>query len=402
MDPLGYQHGRRPGAPQSGRVQLLIPVVKYVTAKRRRARATLLRFVCGETAAVDAAAWRRAVKECFVVMPIGAEAAFEAFHDRYERIIKRAVESVEIDGQRAFTCIRGDEVAQSGSITEDLFLRLHRASTVIVDLTGLNPNVLYELGVRHALRSGTIVIAEHGTRLPFDIAGLRVITYDDRVGAESRAIGEIGEALRTLIREGVERNDSPVFAAVPEARRSPTAPMPFLDGVHWRRLDNGVIVSPLDGHWLEILDRYEDGRKVRHYSLFRFQYDPGTHIHPFSMVGDSYTDSAVFHSHWETCYTRIDVRGATIVVEYIYSAVVKGDDKRGYGVSRFWSTGGDRVTTGSGHYLAGEETPIYECLYWLTRLEEPVRDAAAFIRGLGNTYGPISERSAGRGAQGTG
>jgi hypothetical protein len=105
------------------------------------------------------------------------------------------------------------------------------------------------------------------------------------------------------------------------------------------------------------------------------------------MVGDSYTDSAKFHSHWETRYVRVDVRGSTIVVEYVYSAVVQGgESKRGYGVSRFWSTDGGRISDGSGHYLAGEETPIYECRYRLNRLNDPVKDPVAFIKGLGNKW----------------
>lgn len=47
-------------------------------------------------------------------------------------------------------------------------------------------NVFYELGVRHALRSGTVLIAEQGTVSPFDTSELRVVGYFDRLGERRR------------------------------------------------------------------------------------------------------------------------------------------------------------------------------------------------------------------------
>jgi nucleoside 2-deoxyribosyltransferase len=155
------------------------------------------------------------MKQCFVIMPIGSGDAHKVYRNRYEHIIEPAVNGFAINGAQIFQCVRADFVTQTGSITRDLIGRLYRADVVIADLTDLNPNVFYELGVRHALRSGTILIALKGTRPPFDLGDLRVIPYEDRVGGEKDAIPEIQDVLRSLLTEPLPQ-DSPVLHAIPE------------------------------------------------------------------------------------------------------------------------------------------------------------------------------------------
>lgn len=155
------------------------------------------------------------MRECFVIMPIGSGDAYQVYRNRYEHIIQPAIEGVRVDDQQVFRCVRADFVTQTGSITRDLLGRLYRSDAVVADLTDLNPNVFYELGVRHALRAGTILIALKGTRPPFDVGDLRVIPYEDRVGGEKEAIPQIQDMLRSLLAE--ERaQDSPVLHAIPE------------------------------------------------------------------------------------------------------------------------------------------------------------------------------------------
>jgi nucleoside 2-deoxyribosyltransferase len=155
------------------------------------------------------------VRECFVIMPIGSGDAYHVYRNRYEHIIQPAVDNLRVDGQQVFRCVRADFVTKSGSITRDLLGRLYRSDAVIADVTDLNPNVFYELGVRHALRSGTILIAVKGTKPPFDVGDLRVIPYEDRVGGEKDAIPQIQQMLISFL--GEERmQDSPVLHAIPE------------------------------------------------------------------------------------------------------------------------------------------------------------------------------------------
>ena len=155
------------------------------------------------------------MRECFVIMPIGSGDAYQVHRNRYEHIIRPAVEGVRFNNEQMFRCVRADFVTKTGSITRDLLGRLYRSDAVIADLTDLNPNVFYELGVRHALRSGTILIALKGTRPPFDVGDLRLIGYEDRVGGEKEAIPQIQEMLRSLLADE-RQQDSPVLDAIPE------------------------------------------------------------------------------------------------------------------------------------------------------------------------------------------
>jgi O-acetyl-ADP-ribose deacetylase (regulator of RNase III) len=75
----------------------------------------------------------------------------------------------------------------------------------IVDVTTANPNVFYELGVRHALkRKVTVLVRRRGTKLPFNIQGFNVVEYDLRIDAATKAIDEIAE----FMRQGIEANET--------------------------------------------------------------------------------------------------------------------------------------------------------------------------------------------------
>lgn len=76
--------------------------------------------------------------------------------------------------------MRADESAIPGGITTDIFERLMNSDWVVADITYPNPNVFYELGVRHACRPGTVLLrAKDGPKPPFDIAALRHIEYEN-------------------------------------------------------------------------------------------------------------------------------------------------------------------------------------------------------------------------------
>ena len=154
------------------------------------------------------------MKDCFVIMPIGSGEIYNIYRNRFDEIIKPAVEGIKSNGNQAFKCIRADFVSKTGSITRDVIARLYRADAVIADLTDLNPNVFYELGVRHSLRSGTLLVGIEGTKPPFDIGDLRIIYYEDRVGAQKVAIPKIQEFLKPLLDDN-KSIDSPVLLAIP-------------------------------------------------------------------------------------------------------------------------------------------------------------------------------------------
>jgi O-acetyl-ADP-ribose deacetylase (regulator of RNase III) len=129
---------------------------------------------------------------CFVIMPFNRKSDLARgdrvdFDRVYRRLIKPAVESLEKRGI-AIRCLRSDEVQQAGLIQERMLRYIYEADVAVVDLTTANPNVYYELGVRHALRDRvTVLLRRRKTQIPFNIAGMTTIEYDLDPAAMARA-----------------------------------------------------------------------------------------------------------------------------------------------------------------------------------------------------------------------
>src|SRR5262245_3878138 len=105
-------------------------------------------------------------KRCFVVMGFGKKTDFASgrtldLDKAYRGLIKPVVEG------KGLKCVRADEIPHSGSIDMQMYQELLTADVVIADLSTANPNALYELGIRHALRPWTtIVISENKLTYP--------------------------------------------------------------------------------------------------------------------------------------------------------------------------------------------------------------------------------------------
>jgi hypothetical protein len=119
--------------------------------------------------------------KCFVIMPIGDPSNDETsrrFEHIYTHWIKAAVEELPpVSGGTQITCHRADKDNRPGDIITQVIEAISDADIVIADLTGRNPNVFYELGVRHAVRNGTILLAQDIADIPFDLRGQRTICY---------------------------------------------------------------------------------------------------------------------------------------------------------------------------------------------------------------------------------
>jgi|SRR6478609_2331873 len=156
---------------------------------------------------------------CFVLMPFGTKKDPTGgpdinFDSVYEQAIRPAIEAAGMDA------IRADEELTGGIIQKPMFERLLLCDFALADLTTANPNVFYELGVRHAVRPATTlaIFARHQS-LPFDIAYLRSLSYE--LGEGNRFTTSEASALRgALTRRLTElrkvaredaASDSPIF-----------------------------------------------------------------------------------------------------------------------------------------------------------------------------------------------
>jgi hypothetical protein len=84
--------------------------------------------------------------------------------------------------------VRADEIGEPGYINDHVIRLLNEAPLVIADLFGNNPNVFYEMAVRHTLGKPLIPIAEKGALIPFDVRGIRTVFIDIRDLESFRAV----------------------------------------------------------------------------------------------------------------------------------------------------------------------------------------------------------------------
>ncbi len=146
--------------------------------------------------------------ECFFVTPIGEEGT--ETRRRSDGVLNFIVAPAA--GDLGLTAVRADQIAQPGQISLQVIEHVLQARAVVADLTDLNPNVFYEMAIRHTARLPVVLIAEKGQSLPFDIAQMRTIFFDptdlaSAADCREQISAHLNEALAGAI-------DSPVATAV--------------------------------------------------------------------------------------------------------------------------------------------------------------------------------------------
>ena len=148
---------------------------------------------------------------CFIIGPIGdklSDPGTEA-RQRYEQailtvenVIEPACNEVGITDP-----IRADKYVIAGEIPEQIFRLLRDADIVIADLTDANPNVMYELGLRHSRNVLTLQVGEQ-QRLPFDVQTIRTVKFKRTEGGYIDA----KNTLREMLERGLTGDFQPVTA----------------------------------------------------------------------------------------------------------------------------------------------------------------------------------------------
>ena len=182
-------------------------------------------------------------RRAFVVMPFGPKPGPDGkdidFDAIYDELLAPAVKDAGLAPHRADADRRG------GSIHADMFQDLLLAEFVVADLTIDNPNVWYEIGVRHALRaSGAVLTYALRDRLPFDIAGQRMQRYNlaggrlvpERLADDRRAITE---AITATLGAWRGRKGSPVYQQLPSLQEPDWKSLKVGDvNQFWQALDD--------------------------------------------------------------------------------------------------------------------------------------------------------------------
>jgi predicted nucleotide-binding protein len=109
-----------------------------------------------------------------------------------------------------YSALRADQISAPGLITSQIIQHILTDPLAIADISGMNPNVMYELALRHAFNKPVIQVAVEGTRPPFDVSGLRTIIVNiGDLDSVQRAKTDIERAITHIEAPGYEV-ESPV------------------------------------------------------------------------------------------------------------------------------------------------------------------------------------------------
>jgi hypothetical protein len=149
-------------------------------------------------------------KICFVIAPIG-EPDSET-RKRSDQVLKHVIKPAT--KERGFTAIRADQISETGFITSQVIQHLVNDPLVVADLTDRNPNVFYELAIRHAARKPLVQLIRKGDQIPFDVSGMRTIALDHRdLDSVEEVIQEILRQIDSSLKPGAVI-ESPIQGAL--------------------------------------------------------------------------------------------------------------------------------------------------------------------------------------------
>lgn len=141
--------------------------------------------------------------KCFIITPIGDDT--DPIRRHIEGIIDAALRPALED---KYDLVVAHRISELGSITKQIITEIYSAKLVVANLTNRNPNVMYELALRHSLGKPVIMIAEKGTPLPSDIVMERTIFYQN----DARGVIELRESIAAAEKEiDYDKTESPIY-----------------------------------------------------------------------------------------------------------------------------------------------------------------------------------------------
>ncbi|HHJ4203138.1 MULTISPECIES: hypothetical protein [Aeromonas] len=219
-------------------------------------------------------------KTCFVVMAIGEQSldgstiSADKLRNKYDDLIKEAI----LRARPSLEVSRADDISLPGTITTDIITRIMHSDYVVVDVTYPNPNVFYELGLRHACRAGTIIIKDKDApSVPFDIAHLRYIEYENTPSGLKGLAEQLANYFAHLDKDP-ERPDNHFLEMAkligypfPDYKKAEEIPPEMV-------AMQGILESP---ELVELMIRKQSGEEINEAELFRLMLNNPKVAQPF-------------------------------------------------------------------------------------------------------------------------
>jgi hypothetical protein len=130
---------------------------------------------------------RKSRGAAFVVMQFS-----EPYQQLYKQVIQPTARRYGLEAEHV------GEVFGPGMILQDVIAGIVNAQVVIAEITPVNQNVFYELGYAHALKKPTILLAERGKQLPFDVSGHRTVFYDNTIAGKGDVEAALAKHLQAI------------------------------------------------------------------------------------------------------------------------------------------------------------------------------------------------------------
>lgn len=202
-------------------------------------------------------------KACFVIAPIGDPDSDT--RKRSDQVLKHIIRPAA--KEHGYVATRADEISEPGIITSQVIQRVVDDPLVIADLTDKNPNVFYELALRHALRKPLVQIIRKGDAIPFDVAGMRTIPVDHHdldsveeakyeIGRQIAAVTTTPSKIETPISVAVElqalrQSDDPEQRSLADLVGAVSDLRLAVAGIEKRLSDADVLGSQAQWRWLQ-------------------------------------------------------------------------------------------------------------------------------------------------------
>ncbi|MCA3633982.1 MAG: hypothetical protein INF16_14495 [Methylobacterium sp.] len=150
------------------------------------------------------------LKTCFVISPIGAESSETRI--RSDQVFKHIISPSALEC--GYKTLRADQISEPGIISSQVIQKIVEEPLVIADLTEWNPNVFYELAIRHAIKKPIVQIIHKSEKIPFDVAASRTEHFDHKdLDSVQQAKEEIVRQIRASEKKP-EDSENPISVAI--------------------------------------------------------------------------------------------------------------------------------------------------------------------------------------------